>query len=78
MTKKCYGDENVVINSAAVDELGSMVIDLPPGKFEDVSAVDLERNIEDIKNGMKKDRKKKRRRSKQAVMKRLGEKVNHH
>ena len=78
LTKKCFSAEDVVIDSTTVDELGSMVMDLPLEKFDDVTPADLERNIEKIKNEMKKETKQKMKRSKQALMQKLGEKVNHH
>ena len=45
-------DSDVAIDSTAVDNLGAMVTDLSPEKFEEVDAADLERNLEAIKTDM--------------------------
>ena len=75
LTKTCFIESNQAISGATVDELGAMVTNLPPEKFKDLNAADLERNIAAIKDDIKMSASKKQRKRKKAVMKLLGEKV---
>lgn len=68
--KKCY--EGTVMSPDAVSKLGGLVMELPIEKFEEISAEDLGKNIQQIKKDLKSSFKKK---GKKSAVRKLAKKV---
>ena len=71
ITKTCFKDSET-ISSDDVKNLGGLVADLPIEQFEQISAADLESNIDSIKTDLKAAKKQGGRKT---VVKKLAKKV---